>query len=73
MNCSWSELDLGWRMGVISEQVKEAIEISQVLNTKVKFEFNKVIVHVNKNSDPNDTISKVLSAVKNGVTKVYGY
>lgn len=72
INCSWSNVDLGWRCGEIFSMCKEAIEIAKLLNTKVSFEFNKVRVNVSKSSSANNLAIKALAAAQAGKTSVYG-
>lgn len=51
---------------------KEAIEIAAMLDTKVCFEFNGVVVNVTSRSDWEDVSLKTLEAVKDGKKSVYG-
>ena len=48
MNCTWTHVDLAWRPGDIYSMTKEAVQIAELLNTKVSFDFNGVkhIFHV---------------------------
>lgn len=71
MKCSWNKINLGWRLGNISEMVEEAIQIANLLDTKVSFEFNGVKVNLSKHSDHQNTVRKVTDAVGEGKT-IYG-
>lgn len=64
MNCSWSDIELGWRLGSIDSMTREAIEIAKLLNTRCTFEFNGVTVAVNKNSNWEKVALVALEAVK---------
>ena len=64
MNCSWTDIELGWRLGSIDNMAKEAIEIAKLLNTRCTFEFNGIIVAVNKDSDWEKVSLAALDAIK---------
>lgn len=68
MKCSWSDIDLGWRLGSIDVMCKEAIEIAKLLDTRCSFEFNGVTVAVNKNSNWENLAKLVVDAVSKGNT-----
>ena len=61
MKCSWSDIDLGWRFGDVTDQVREAIEIATLLDTRCTFEFQNTIVSVDKNCDLTGTVKAVLA------------
>lgn len=72
MKCNWSNVSLGYRFGNINEVIKEAIEIAKLLDTKVNFEFNGVLVNVSKHSDVEDVYFKTMDALKIVKKSVYG-
>lgn len=73
MNCNWTHVDLGWRLGDIYSMVKEAVQVAELLNARVSFDFNGVKVNVTKNStDINGLCYEVLDAVKQGKMAVFG-
>lgn len=63
MNCSWSDIELGWRLGSIDSMTKEAIEVAKLLNTRCTFEFNGVTVAVNNNSNWEKVAHAALIAI----------
>ena len=72
MNCSWSCIDLGWTIGDIGSMSKEAIEVANLLNTKVSFDFNGVKVNVTKESNYVLVANDALEAVRLGINAVFG-
>ncbi|HHB9680589.1 TPA: hypothetical protein ACOAY7_002972 [Vibrio cholerae] len=72
MKCDWSNISLGFRFGTIDDMTKEAIEVAKLLDTKVNFEFNGVLVNVSKHSDVEDVCFKTMDALKIGKKSVYG-
>lgn len=61
MKCSWLDIDLGWRFGDVTDQVREAIEIATLLDTRCTFEYQNTIVSVDKNCDLTRTVDAVLA------------
>ena len=63
MKCSWSDIDLGWRLGNVDSLCKEAIAIAVLLDTRCTFDFNGITVCVDKNSEWEKVAVAALKAV----------
>ena len=72
MNCTWTHVDLGWRPGDIHSMTKEAVQVAELLNTKVSFDFNGVKVNITKHSTVTAVAEGALDAVRKGKNSFFG-